>query len=111
MITSLVIKTIIRPKKNKNERYDNTNISLEDISNIIKEFEKLPYEGYVQKKSKHETTDSRFYLEIQLAKCMRLNSQVGPVRTKVTETKKMNIYDMNTQNIPISCVCYLEKSK
>ena len=33
---------------------------------IIKEFEKLSYKDYVQKRPKHEPTDSYFYLEINL---------------------------------------------
>ena len=31
-----------------------------DTSKIIKEFEKLPYEGYVQKRFKYDHTDSEF---------------------------------------------------
>ena len=57
-INSLGIKTIRRSKKNKEARYAITNVSLKDISRIIKEFEKFPYEGYVRKRSKHEPTDS-----------------------------------------------------
>ena len=80
MITSLVLKTIRRSNKNKKENYASTNVSLKDISNIIKEFEKFPFEGYVRKRSKHKPTD--IYWKI-LAKCMmRLNPRVGPVRKK-----------------------------
>ena len=42
--------------------YNITNVSLKDISKIIKEFKDLYYEGYVQKRSKHVPTDSEFYL-------------------------------------------------
>ena len=57
------------------------------ISKIIKEFEKLPYEGYVWKRSTNKPTDSYFYPQRQLAKCMmRLNSHVGPVRIQTTNT-------------------------
>ena len=75
------------------------------ISKIIKEFEKLPYEGYVQKGYKHRPIESYFYPSIQLPKCMtRLNLHVGPVRTKTTKMKKMNISEMNTKKIPNFCV-------
>ena len=58
LITSLGIKTNVRSKKYKNARYAITNVSMKDISKIIKDFEKLPYKGYVRKRPKHETTDS-----------------------------------------------------
>ena len=63
---------------------------MKDLSIIIKEFEKLPYKGYVRKRPKHEPTDSYFYLSIQFAKCMMkadaFNSHVDPVRTEITGT-------------------------
>ena len=89
-ITSLGLKTIRRSKKNKKARYAINNVSLKDISKIIKEFEKFPYEGYVQKRSRHEPTDTYFYLSRHLSKCMmRLNLHVGPVRTQMTSTHKI----------------------
>ena len=45
LITSMGIKSIGRSKKNKKARYAITNISMKDLSKIIKEFEKLPYKG------------------------------------------------------------------
>ena len=75
------------------------NVSMKDISKIIKEFEKFPYKGYVQKRPKYEHTDSYFYLARKIAKCMmrsdEFNLRVGPVRTEVT----------GIQKIPISHVC------
>ena len=59
------LKTVRRSKKKK-ARYDITNVSLKDISNIIKEFEKLLYKGYVRKRSKYVPTDNYFYLENSL---------------------------------------------
>ena len=47
LITSLGLNTNLKSKKNKRERYAITNGSTKDISKIIKEFEKLPYKGYV----------------------------------------------------------------
>ena len=57
LITSMGLKSIRRPKKNENTRYAITNAILKDISRIIKEFEKLPYEGYLQKRSTHEPNE------------------------------------------------------
>ena len=61
--------------------------------------------GYVQKRPKHEPTNSYFYLERQLAKCMMradaLNSHVDPVRTEMTVI----------QNIPISHICDSDESE
>ena len=38
---------------------------------------------------------------------MRFNIIVGAVRTQVTNTQKMNNYDMSTQNIPNPHACSL----
>ena len=51
-------------------RYAIGNVSKKDISNIIREFEKLPYESDDKKSPKHEPTDNLFYLAIKLTKCM-----------------------------------------
>ena len=51
MITSLGLKTILRSKKIKKARYAITNVSMKDISKIIKEFERFPYKGYVRESS------------------------------------------------------------
>ena len=42
---------------------------------------------------------------------MRLKSRVGPVRTQITNTQNMNIYEMNTQNIPNSHIYFFDESK
>ena len=34
------------------------NVSKKDLSNVIRDFEKLPYESYERKWPKHEFTDS-----------------------------------------------------
>ena len=60
LINSLDINIIRRSNKNKKERYAITNVSLKDIYRIIKESEKLTYEGYVRKRSEHEPSDSYF---------------------------------------------------
>ena len=76
---------------------------MKDISKIIKEFEKLPYKGYVRKRTKHEPTDSYLYLSRELSKFMMrddaLNFHVDPVRMEMT----------GTQQIPIFHVCDSDK--
>ena len=42
---------------------------------------------------------------------MRFNVRISPVRTQMTNTQKMNNYEMSTQNIPNSQVYYLEKKE
>ena len=78
---------------------------MKDISKIIKEFEKLPYKGFVQKRPKHEPTDSDFYFSRHLDKCMMrydtFNLHIDPVRTEIT----------GTQQIPISHVCDSDERK
>ena len=72
--------TNIRSKKYKKARYSITDVSIKDLSNVIKEFGKFPYKCYVQKSPNHEPTDSYFYLARHIAKCMMrvdvLNSYV-----------------------------------
>ena len=105
MITSLGLKTNVISNKYKKSRYATTNVSMKHLTKNIKEFEKLPYKGYVRKSTKHEPTDSYFYLAIQVAKCIMINDalnlHVDPVRTEMTGTK----------NIPILHVCDLNESE
>ena len=61
LITSLGIKNIGRSKREKKAMYVITNVSMKNLSKIIKDFEKLPYKGYVWKSPKHELTDSFIY--------------------------------------------------
>ena len=69
------------------------NVSMKDLSRIIKDFKKLCYKGYVCKKPKHEPNDSNFYVARQLAKSMTrdgvLNFHAEPVRTEMTGTHKI----------------------
>ena len=68
MITSLGIKSNTMPNKYKKVRYAIGNVSKKEVSNIIREFEKLPYKIYEKKRPKHGPTDSYFYLARQLEK-------------------------------------------
>ena len=93
LITSLSLKYKTRPKKYNKGRYAIRNVSKKDISNIIRKFEKLPYESYENNMPKHEPTDSYFYLESQLVKCMmRADDPISynyPVRMEITGTKQI----------------------
>ena len=84
-ITSLGIKSKARPKKYKKSRYSIINVSMNDLSNIIREFEKLPHRSYDRRRPKHEPTESYFYPGRYIEKCMMraddLNSHVYDVRT------------------------------
>ena len=70
LITSLVFRAKVRPHKYKKARYAIGNIIKKDPLNIIRDFEKLPYESYEKKSPKHEPNDSYLYLVRNLAKCM-----------------------------------------
>ena len=70
LITSLGVKAKTSPKKYKNPGYDIVNVSMRDLSKIIREFEILPYKFYYSRSPIHEPTDSYVYLAIQLVKCM-----------------------------------------
>ena len=66
----------------------------------------------MKKRSEQIPTDSYFYLEIQLSKCItRFNIRVGPVRTQTTNMQKMINSEMNKQNIPNLYICSLDKSE
>ena len=112
MIVSLGLNKIRSSKKIKKSRFVITNVSIKDISEIIREFEDFPYEGYMRKRSKHMPNDSYFYLERHLSVCMmRFSISVGPVTTQMTNTQNMNNSDMSMQNIPNLHVCSSDKRK
>ena len=83
-MNSLGIKAKESPNKYKKARYAIGNVNKKDLSNIIREFDKLPYKSYEKRRPKREPTDSSFYLARWLAKCMMradvLILQVYPVR-------------------------------
>ena len=91
LITSLVSRRKQGQRSKIKERCAIRNISKKDLSNIIREFEKLPFKSYDRMRPKHEPTDSYFYLAIHLENCMvradALNSHVYPLRTGITATK------------------------
>ena len=105
LITSLGLKAKVSPKKYKKARYAIGNISKKDLSRIIRQFDKLPYNSYDRRRLKNQPTDTYFYLARQLAKCMMradaLNLDNYPVRTEITASKQ----------ILISHVCYTDGIK
>ena len=87
MINSIGIKNIGSSKKHKKARCAINNVIMKNLSKIIKEFEKLPYESYVWKRSKHEPTESYFNPERHISNIiMQLNFYVFPVIIKMTNT-------------------------
>ena len=122
LITSLGLKNNLRSNKCKKSSYAITNVSMKDISSIIKEFEKLPYKSYVRKRPKHKPNDSYFHLARQIHKCMMrsdsFNSDINPVRTEMTGTQQISIfrvcysYDIKSKEILVDKnsfqVCYTD---
>ena len=58
LITSLGIKAKASPKKQKKARYAIGNVSMKELSKIIREFEKLPYKSYERRRPKHDPTEN-----------------------------------------------------
>ena len=62
LITSLGFKTKARSQKYKKSKYAIGVVSEKDISNIIKDFEKIEKLPYEKKRPKYEPIDSYFHL-------------------------------------------------
>ena len=62
LVTALDLKTKARPKKYKKARYSIGNVSMKELSNKIKEFEKFVKLPHLKKTPKHEPTESYFHL-------------------------------------------------
>ena len=70
LVTALALNTKARSKKYKEARYAIGNVSMKDLSNKIKEFEKNVKVTYLKRTPKHEPTSSYFHLVECLGKCM-----------------------------------------
>ena len=70
LITALDLKTKARSTKYKKARYAIWNVSMKELSNKIKEFEKKFKVPHLKKTPKHEPTLSYFHLVECLRKCM-----------------------------------------
>ena len=77
LVTTLDFKTKVRSPKYKKARYAIVNVSEKNLSEIIKEFEKIEKLPYEKKRPKHEPTDSYFHLVRQLAKCMMISDNLN----------------------------------
>ena len=84
LIASLSLKAKARPNKYKKAKYAIKIFSKKDLSQIIRDFEELPYEIYERKRPKQEPTGSYSYLSRQIVNGMMrayvLNLHVYPVR-------------------------------
>ena len=58
LITSLGLRAKARQKNAKKASYAITNVSIRDLSKIIREFEKLTYKIYGRRMPKYEPTDN-----------------------------------------------------
>ena len=70
LVTTLALNTKARLKKYKKARYAIGNVSMKDLSNKIKEFEKFVKIPHLKRTPKHEPTLSYFHLVECLRKCM-----------------------------------------
>ena len=78
---------------------------MRDLLKIIRELEKLPYKSYDRRSTEHDPTDSYFYLERQLAKCIMRDDSLN-LDNYPTETEMAGV-----KQIPISHVCSTDDSK
>ena len=75
MVTALALKTKVRSQKYKRARYAIVNVSMKDLSNIIKEFERIEKLPYVKRIPKHEPTSSYYHLVRCIAECMMISDE------------------------------------
>ena len=75
LVTALALKTKVRSQKYKKVRYDIGNVSMKDLSDIIKEFEKIVKVPYVKSIPKHEPTSSFYNLVRCIAECMMISDE------------------------------------
>ena len=62
LVTALDLKTKLRSQKYKKATYAIVNISMKELLNIIKEFEKIGKVPYLKRIPKHEPTSSYYHL-------------------------------------------------
>ena len=70
LVTALVLKTKVRSKKYKKASHAIRNVSMKDLSNIIKDFEKIVKVPYVKRIPKHEPTSRYYHLVRCISECM-----------------------------------------
>ena len=75
MVTALDLKTKVGSKKYKKASYAIVNVSMKDLSNIIKEFEKIVKVPYVKRIPKYEPTSSYYHLVRFIVECMMISDE------------------------------------
>ena len=70
LVTAQYLKTKVGSQKYKKARYAIGNVSMKDLSNIIKEYEKIFNVPYVKRIPKHAPTSSYYHLVRCIAECM-----------------------------------------
>ena len=70
LVTALDLKTKVRKKKYKKARSVIGNVSMKELSNIIKEFENIAKVPYVKRIPKHEPTSSYYHIVEFIAECI-----------------------------------------
>ena len=98
MVTVLVFKTKVGSPKYKKARYAIGNVSENDLSKIIKEFEKIGKLPYEKRIPKHEPNSSYFHLVRKLLKCMMSSDQInqhvhGSYAEKTDPSSNVNVTD------------------
>ena len=70
LVTALAFNTKVRLQEYKKSRYAIRNVSEKELSEIIKEFEKIGRVPYVKRIPKHDPTFSYFHLVRCITECM-----------------------------------------
>ena len=92
----------------KKARYAIGNVSMKDLSKIIREFEKFEKLPYEKKTPKHEPTDSYFYPSRQLAKCMMISDTLnwydygGYTEMTAPSSNVYSTYEDESKRIPMN---------
>ena len=97
LITSLGLKDIIKPNNLKG-KFAIAEVSIKNISKIIRKFKDINCEGYVKKRSKHMPTDRYLYLVRQIVNSMMSTQKISNLRGLVITQK------MSTQKMSNFCV-------
>ena len=77
LVTALALKTKARSTKYKKARHAIGNVSIKDLSNKIKEFEKFVKVPHLEKTPKHEPNLSYFHLVECLRKFMMRSGEIN----------------------------------
>ena len=96
LVTALDFNTKVRSPNYKNERCAIGNVSGKELSEIIKEFEKIWKPPYEKKKPKHEPTPRYFHPVRQLAKCImiRFKMDEDPLQRRIYFLTFIDLLDM-----------------